>query len=176
VAYRPADAQTVRPPRRAEGKPQSEVEALRKEVELLRLNLLVVLEKVRAQEAELSAFRGQRGPAAPAPAAGMGDYSAPKTTYSAPKTTTGVQPGYGSSMHSLGIPDAKGKRPAADPARQIEDTLKALRDARDDASRQRLLDALERALRRLHDQPRQPRYTAPGVENVPPGVGRPQGR
>src|SRR5262245_42748865 len=31
----------------------NEVEALRREVELLRLNLLVVLEKVRAQEAEL---------------------------------------------------------------------------------------------------------------------------
>src|SRR5262249_40535213 len=61
VAYRTADAQTVQPPRRAEGKPQSEVEALRKEVELLRLNLLVVLEKVRAQEAELTALRGQRG-------------------------------------------------------------------------------------------------------------------
>jgi RNA polymerase sigma factor (sigma-70 family) len=72
VAYRTADAQTVQPPRRAEGKPQTEVEALRKEVELLRLNLLVVLEKVRAQEAELRAFRGQRGattvdPLAPPP-------------------------------------------------------------------------------------------------------------
>ena len=41
------------------GKPPSEVETLRKENELLRLNLQVVLEKVRAQEAELHALRGQ---------------------------------------------------------------------------------------------------------------------
>src|SRR5262245_39440554 len=59
VAYRTADAQAVQPPRQAEGKPPSEVEALRKEVELLRLNLLVVLEKVRAQEAELRTLRAQ---------------------------------------------------------------------------------------------------------------------
>src|SRR5262249_51920201 len=45
VAYRSAEAQTVQAPRKAEGKPLSEVEALRKEVELLRLNLLLVLEK-----------------------------------------------------------------------------------------------------------------------------------
>src|SRR5262249_12549116 len=39
VAYRTADAQTVQPAKKSEGKPQGEVEALRKEVELLRLNL-----------------------------------------------------------------------------------------------------------------------------------------
>src|SRR5262249_23517500 len=39
-------------------KPLSELEALRKENELLKLNLQVVLEKVRAQEAELRALRG----------------------------------------------------------------------------------------------------------------------
>jgi hypothetical protein len=40
-------------------RPQSEVEALRKEVELLRLNLLVVLEKVRTQETELNTLRAK---------------------------------------------------------------------------------------------------------------------
>src|SRR5262249_17532266 len=38
-------------------KPRSELEALRKENELLKLNLQVVLEKVRAQEAELHTLR-----------------------------------------------------------------------------------------------------------------------
>ena len=38
-------------------RPLNELEALRKENELLKLNLLVVLEKVRAQEAELHAVR-----------------------------------------------------------------------------------------------------------------------
>jgi RNA polymerase sigma factor (sigma-70 family) len=41
-------------------KPRSELEALRHENELLKLNLELVLEKVRAQEAELREFRGHR--------------------------------------------------------------------------------------------------------------------
>src|SRR5262249_8537808 len=44
-------------------KPRSELEALRRENELLKLNLEVVLEKVRSQEAELRALRGPRGAA-----------------------------------------------------------------------------------------------------------------
>src|SRR5205085_10433603 len=41
------------------GKPLTEVEALRKENELLKLNLQVVLEKVRAQGAELQSFKAK---------------------------------------------------------------------------------------------------------------------
>jgi hypothetical protein len=40
-------------------KPRNELEALRRENELLKLNLEVVLEKVRAQEAELREFRAR---------------------------------------------------------------------------------------------------------------------
>ena len=43
------------------GKPRSELEALRRENELLKLNLEVVLEKVRAQEAELRQLKAQVG-------------------------------------------------------------------------------------------------------------------
>ena len=43
------------------GKPRSELEALRRENELLKLNLEVVLEKVRDQEAELRTLRGTTG-------------------------------------------------------------------------------------------------------------------
>jgi hypothetical protein len=57
LVYRAAGQPTPAEPRR-EGKPLSEVEALRRENELLKLNLEVVLEKVRAQEAELRALRG----------------------------------------------------------------------------------------------------------------------
>lgn len=46
-----------------EKKPLSEVEALRRENELLKLNLEVVLEKVRAQEAELRALRAGKAQA-----------------------------------------------------------------------------------------------------------------
>src|SRR5205085_2659092 len=41
------------------GKPRTETEALRREVELLRFNLELVLEKCRAQENELRALRDQ---------------------------------------------------------------------------------------------------------------------
>jgi hypothetical protein len=51
-----------------EDKPPVDPEALRKENELLRLNVQVLLEKVRALEAELAAFRGQAaGSATPTP-------------------------------------------------------------------------------------------------------------
>src|SRR5262249_53862982 len=42
--------------------PPSELEALRKENELLKLNLAVVLEKVRAQEAELRGLKAAHDP------------------------------------------------------------------------------------------------------------------
>ncbi len=45
-------------------RPRNELEALRRENELLKLNLEVVLEKVRAQEAELRDLRGRQGGAA----------------------------------------------------------------------------------------------------------------
>ena len=49
--------------RKYDSKPRSELEALRRENELLKLNLEVVLEKVRDQEAELRALKAQAGQA-----------------------------------------------------------------------------------------------------------------
>jgi RNA polymerase sigma factor (sigma-70 family) len=146
VAYRSAAAQTVQTPRRAEGKPPSEVEALRKEVELLRLNLLVVLEKVRAQEAELRAFRAQAG-------AGLRDKGVDAVAFSPDGKRLGVR-----DDNVVRVWDLKdGKRLlrealAADPAQQAEAALRALRDAKDNAARQRAVDALERALRSLRQR------------------------
>ncbi len=57
--------QTGTAPAAPPDKPSNELESLRKENELLKLNLLVVLEKVRAQETELNDLRGrQKGPGA----------------------------------------------------------------------------------------------------------------
>jgi RNA polymerase sigma factor (sigma-70 family) len=140
VAYRSADAQTVQPPRRAEGKPQSEVEALRKEVELLRLNLLLVLEKVRAQEAELRDLRGKRE--------------------AAPSRLSQYQNAVRDYYRALNLT-------RADPAQQAEAALKALREAKDDAARRRALDVLERALRQLREQPRQHGDTTPRPDLIP---------
>jgi RNA polymerase sigma factor (sigma-70 family) len=53
--------------KRGDAKPQSELDRLRRENELLKLNLEVVLEKVRAQEEELRALKSK--PAAGKPAA-----------------------------------------------------------------------------------------------------------
>lgn len=57
VAYRTGSSATAAD-KPATGRPLTELEALRKENELLKLNLEVVLEKVRTQEAELRALRG----------------------------------------------------------------------------------------------------------------------
>jgi RNA polymerase sigma factor (sigma-70 family) len=53
AAYRAADLARAAEP----NKPRDELEALRKENELLKLNLQVVLEKVRAQETEIAGLR-----------------------------------------------------------------------------------------------------------------------
>jgi hypothetical protein len=53
-------AQAAPQDRRDGGRPTSELEALRRENELLKLNLEVVLEKVRAQENELRELRGRK--------------------------------------------------------------------------------------------------------------------
>jgi hypothetical protein len=62
-------------------KPLTELEALRKENELLKLNLQVVLEKVKAQEAELRALRGTKE-----------NPEQPKTTPLTPSHPSGATP------------------------------------------------------------------------------------
>ena len=57
AAYQTVGAQNVPGASQKAGKPLNEVEALRRENELLKLNLQVVLEKLHAQEVELRTFR-----------------------------------------------------------------------------------------------------------------------
>jgi hypothetical protein len=111
-------------------KPRSEVESLRRENELLRLNLEVVLEKVRAQEKELRELRG-------------------KTAATGLLFDT-------DALQALGANNVRARelkpRPAPDGLRQAEEALRALRDAKDEPSRRRALEALDRALRTLREQ------------------------
>ena len=66
LIYR-ASGQSAAPVQKpSDGKPRSELERLRHENELLKLNLEVVLEKVRAQEAELRSLKSKAQPAAAA--------------------------------------------------------------------------------------------------------------
>jgi RNA polymerase sigma factor (sigma-70 family) len=163
IAYRPADAQTFQPPARAQGKPKNELEALRRENELLRLNLEVVLEKVRAQEQELRAVRGRpaevrgfsnlRPGQAPALVDELKRANAPDLYWRAldgnnrPK---GVSP----PPADVVVRD----RPLADVADRIEIALKRLLDAKDGPARERALGEFREALRALRAQPRQSPY------------------
>jgi RNA polymerase sigma factor (sigma-70 family) len=149
------------------GKPASEAEALRKEVELLRLNLLVVLEKVRAQEAELTALRGKAEAAkvtgkvnvndlAAVPA---GDLEAIRLWVTEPSRWSQVQKWAGPLEVREEAAGALRQQPG-DAVRQAEAALKAVREARDPEARKRAAEALEKAAQQLRGQP--PRPKAPG--------------
>jgi hypothetical protein len=108
-------------------KPRSELEALRHENELLKLNLTVVLEKVRAQEEELRALKKQGG-------------EATKTS---------------ALLYRIQLAEAylkqSQKRQELDTVKAAEDALKALRDASNAEARMRAADALERAAKKLRE-------------------------
>jgi hypothetical protein len=129
-------------------KPVSELEALRKENELLKLNLQIVLEKVRGQETELQAMR---------------------------KPATNWKPMQGALIADLDndgwvdlyiTKDAKGNKlflnevdgtlirrnESGGAIKAAEDALKALREAKDKEGRRRATDALEKAIKKLREQ------------------------
>jgi RNA polymerase sigma factor (sigma-70 family) len=131
VAYHTQGARAAQADKQADGKPRSELEALRRENALLKLNLEVVLEKVRTQAAELRTLRGQVKAAA---AANGGD------VFNVIVDTDG--------RVDLNVANSR----PADLAHDAEAALKALREAKDDAARRRAVEALDRALGRLREQ------------------------
>jgi hypothetical protein len=166
LVYR-AVGQSASPVRR----PLTEVEALRRENELLKLNLEVVLEKVHAQEAELRAFRsatanvkkmekgdkvGLRGTlqVIPLPEGAIRDVLKLRTDgkpaeaeampqgNAAPKRVT-------AELHI----ELKGK---PDPLHEAEAALKALREARDTEAQRKAADALGKALQKLREKQNKP--------------------
>jgi RNA polymerase sigma factor (sigma-70 family) len=115
-------------------RPLTDLEVLRREVEILKLQMELMQAKVRAQEAELRTLRAQ----VKAPPAG--------------KVNT--------SSYSDGRLDPLNERPHADRIwRDAEDAVKALRWAKDDEKRRRLVEALELLLRELRQ--RYPNADAP---------------
>jgi RNA polymerase sigma factor (sigma-70 family) len=118
-------------------KPRSELEALRRENELLKLNLEVVLEKVRAQEGELRDLRRKAAPA--------GD------------EVWEVKPR--ANLHYLrrqiyfgAGQDLRVEVGSTDPVQEAESALKALREAKDRDGQRRATEALEKALEKLKRQ------------------------
>ncbi len=113
-------------------KPRSELEALRRENELLKLNLEVVLEKVKAQEAELRALKE-------------------KAKSEHEKTSI--------RLHYEMVPGTSVTRYAGDfrvrlvdPLDAVEAALKTLRQSTDKDAKKRAADTLEQAAKKLRKQ------------------------
>jgi hypothetical protein len=141
-------------------KPLNELEALRKENELLRLNLQVVLEKVRAQEGEI---QGLRKEVAVRDLKGKGlaakglvfDYDS--------DGLADIVVAQGKIYHSKGngwleeVWENADARPAprgdvTGPAKEAESALKALREAKDKEGQRRATEALDKAMKRIKEQ------------------------
>jgi RNA polymerase sigma factor (sigma-70 family) len=128
-------------------KPAGELEALRRENELLRLNLLVVLEKVRAQETELQAARGREATLRERITL---DYKVP-----AHDTANLLTVPLSINEREYRIPvilDPNTAGGVADAAKEAEAALKALREAKDKEGQRRATEALEKALEKLKQQ------------------------
>jgi len=181
-ACRPGDAtaQQANPAAKGnDGKPQSELEALRKENELLKFNLQLVLEKAHAQETELQKLRPQVSQAnlttSPYNTTVIFDTTALNPTFSylgstnlVPYSTT-LQPGYTSNLSSIGTVynnaslkgDSTALRPRAQPAKQatapltteqIDSLLKSLREAPDKESQRKAVEELQKVLQKMQEQ------------------------
>jgi hypothetical protein len=164
--------------RAADGaKPLSEVEALRKENALLKLNLEVTLEKIQAQEAELNRLRGPAAKDRPPP---------PTVTYSADgkllsttdtKSTNLIAPRQ--PLDNAPQPNKPGTPWNSDPRQtqlrgvlddvdsdlvveQVKAALKAWQDAKDKKETpKKAADLLEKALKRMKEQGAPPHDKAP---------------
>jgi RNA polymerase sigma factor (sigma-70 family) len=150
-------------------KPAGELEALRRENELLRLNLLVVLEKVCAQEAELQSVRKQV-------AAKGRPTTDSERFYPLVGRARLVTDNLGS--HLLLTQDgqhmrarlAAGTASEPDPVQLVENALKALREANDKEGQRRATESLEKALQKLkqlHDGRDEERKQKPDAKERP---------
>jgi RNA polymerase sigma factor (sigma-70 family) len=136
--------QTTRPaPARSDtDKASGELEALRKENELLKLNLRVVLEKVRTQEAEMRALEARA--LAGARAEKELQMRLERERYAA---AVGVASRLMEQLRDKqALEEARrATGGAVDPIKEIEAALKALKEGRDKESTRRALEALDRA-------------------------------
>jgi hypothetical protein len=137
-------------------KPQNELEALRKENELLKLNLQVVLEKVQAQETELHAVRKDLAAAKAAPPAPPFAYNT--VDWASPLTTCNNNALMGAlilSDRTFNITPYSAlscQTPASDPLTDAEAAVKALREAKDKEGQRKAAEALDRAMKKLKEQ------------------------
>jgi RNA polymerase sigma factor (sigma-70 family) len=133
-------------------KPRTELEALRRENELLRLNLLVVLEKVRAQENDI---QGLRKEVAARDLKGKNFWGARVPVYDndglldlSRQAKDGL---FEDVSRSAGVQPVR-RADVAGPAKEAESALKALREAKDKEGQRRATEALEKAVEKLKQQ------------------------
>jgi RNA polymerase sigma factor (sigma-70 family) len=117
-----------------QGKPQSELEALRHENELLKINLRVTLEKIKALEGEVVALNAKTKAATAGTGLGL------RLALKLPDAES-----------SFDVQRARKLRPD-----EMEAALKLLRAAKDAQSRQRAVDQMERVLRKLREELKAP--------------------
>jgi len=134
--------------RAAEGKPLSEVEALRKENELLKYNLQLVLEKARAMEADVRALKGQ------AKTASVSKDVEFRLVPENPAGDVRNLPATNVTHYSLVFDTSSSV--AVDPVQEAEAALKGLREAKEPEARRRAAEALEKAVKKLREQPKGP--------------------
>jgi hypothetical protein len=142
-------------------KAPADAEALRQENELLKLNLRVVLEKVRAQEAEIKDLKSQARAAAfqgAMPNWFLSQGQLDLNNLNSWGVVTGPSDTMWFNPHEARLQGEAWRRfiqasPAApDPLQEAEAALKALREARNREARQQAADSLERALKKLREQ------------------------
>jgi RNA polymerase sigma factor (sigma-70 family) len=159
LVYRAA-GQSAPAEKRGDSKPRSELEALRRENELLKLNLEVVLEKVRAQEAELRALRGDGSSNRKTEGGREADVKKAAEAARSDLLMWQERAAWSQRMARRGyVTDAQAE---ADQAR-LESARRALRtaeiqlrEARDTDAQRRALDTLEKALKELRGHLKKP--------------------
>jgi RNA polymerase sigma factor (sigma-70 family) len=144
---------------------RSELDALRQENELLKLNLQVVLEKLRAEETALRDLRARPGPGG----GGGGGMGGGMGGFGGALGGTGSGLGGGRGMPGMGglggsggggsgglpggmLPMRSGQRDNLEAVKEAETAIKQLREAKDKDSQRRAADALEKAMKKLREQ------------------------
>lgn len=133
AAYQTVGAQNTPGASQKVGKSSNELEALRRENELLKLNLQVVLEKVRAQETELRTLRHNAA------------------SLNTARLFSGIADIDGDGFADLLILSPNPKKAKAAPPLTLGEALKRAREATSEETRREAFDALEQAVQRLKE-------------------------
>jgi len=142
-------------------RPLNELEALRKENELLKLNLQVVLEKVRAQENDLQGLRKQVASRDPMRTVGQALVKDTWNLYNLDNGTWQISalndlsngvPWVYPNNTAIGTADLARQNAVPDAARDAECAVKALREAKDKEGQRRATESLDKAIKKLKEQ------------------------